>query len=278
MIETMSQMSMSGLTTESGYETTGRRASWLGRLVPSPVFYAKIFSVVWNASRLARRGLYTSEEWIKSSLTVVGALESVGVTLHVENLPAVRELQAPCVFIGNHMSILETFVLPCLIQPYRDVTFVVKDSLLEYPLFKHVMVSRQPVVVGRTNPRADLHQVMVQGQERLQKGVSVIIFPQTTRSVTFDAKKFNSLGVKLAQRAAVPVVPIALKTDAWGLGKRLKDFGKIHPAESVHICFGNPFSVTGSGKAAHQSTVEFITEKLRSWGQPVLSDATDETL
>jgi 1-acyl-sn-glycerol-3-phosphate acyltransferase len=278
MVKNMSQMSTSGLTTDSRYETTGRRSSWLGRLAPSAVFYVKILSVVWNASKLARKGRYTSQEWIKSSLTVVGALESVGVTLHVENLPAVRDLQTPGVFIGNHMSILETFVLPCLIQPYRDVTFVVKESLLEYPLFKHVMISREPVVVGRTNPRTDLHHVLAQGQERLQNGVSVIIFPQTTRSVTFDAKKFNSLGVKLAQRAGVPVIPIALKTDAWGLGKRLKDFGKIQPAESVHICFGSPFSVSGSGKAAHQFTVEFITEKLRSWGQPVLSDATGETL
>jgi 1-acyl-sn-glycerol-3-phosphate acyltransferase len=271
-------MSTRGLTTDSGYETTGRRPSWLSRLVPSAVFYAKILSVVWNASKLARKGRYTSQEWIKSSLTVVGALESVGVTLHVENVLAVRELQTPCVFIGNHMSILETFVLPCLIQPYRDVTFVVKESLLEYPLFKHVMISRDPVVVGRTNPRRDLHHVMAQGQKRLQNGVSVIIFPQTTRSVTFDARKFNSLGVKLAQRAGVPVVPIALKTDAWGLGKRLKDFGRIYPAESVRICFGNPFSVAGSGKAAHQFIVEFITEKLRGWGQLVLSDTPGEIL
>jgi len=37
-------------------------------------------------------------------------------------------LPSACVFIGNHMSILETFVLPCLIQPHRDVTFVVKES------------------------------------------------------------------------------------------------------------------------------------------------------
>jgi len=269
---------MQVLTTDSGYETTGRRPSWLSRLTPSSVFYAKILSVVWNASNLARKGCYTSQEWVKSSLTVVDALESVGVTLHVENVAAVKDLKTPCVFIGNHMSILETFVLPCLVQPYRDVTFVVKESLVDYPLFKHVMISRDPVVVGRTNPRKDLQLVLEEGQKRLQKGVSVIIFPQTTRSVAFDARKFNSLGVKLAQRAGVPVIPIALKTDAWGLGKRLKDFGKIDPAESVHICFGNPFSVSGSGKAAHQFTVEFITEKLRGWGQPVFSDAAGGTL
>ncbi len=277
MIENMRPMSTQVLTSDNRYLSTGHRISWLGRVAPSGVFYAKILSVVWNASKLARKGRYTSEEWIKSSLTVVNALESVGVNLDLENVLAVKDLETACVFIGNHMSVLETFVLPCLIQPHRDVTFVVKESLIEYPLFKHVMISRDPVIVGRTNPRKDLQRVMEEGQKRLQKGVSVIIFPQTTRSVAFDAAKFNSLGVKLARRAAAPVIPIALKTDAWGLGKRLKDFGKIYPAKSVHICFGNPFYVSRSGKEEHTFIVEFIAEKLRGWGQPVLNDAAEET-
>jgi len=86
------------------------------------------------------------------------------------------------------MSILETFVLPCLIQPHRDVTFVVKESLITYPLFGQVMRSRQPVVVGRDNPREDLKTVLEEGQKRLEANISIIIFPQTTRSVEFDPK------------------------------------------------------------------------------------------
>ena len=60
----------------------------------------------------------------------------------------------------------------------------------------------------------------------LRNGMSVIIFPQTTRIMDFDRKQFNSMGVKLAKRAQVPVVPIALKTDAWGVGKWIKDLPK----------------------------------------------------
>jgi 1-acyl-sn-glycerol-3-phosphate acyltransferase len=221
--------------------------------------------IVLTASRLAKRGAYTNSRWIKSSLATVKALEAVGGRFDIENVAAVRRLESPCVFIANHMSVLETFVLPCLIQPLRDVTFVVKESLIDYPFFKHVMRSRNPIVVGRSDPRQDLRTVLKEGQALLNHDVSVVIFPQTTRSVDFKPGNFNTLGVKLAARAAVPAVPVALKTDAWGLGHRLKDFGRIQPQKTVHISFGQPLRVQGSGKEAHRVVVDFIAGKLRSW-------------
>ena len=127
------------------------------------------------------------------------------------------------------------------------------------------MVSRNPIVVGRSNPREDLRNVMQQGEQRLTHNMSVVVFPQTTRILKFDEKQFNSMGVKLAKRGKAPVVPVALKTDAWGVGKRIKDFGKIDPTRSVRFAFGEPFEVTGSGKEAHQTIIEFIKEKLAAW-------------
>jgi len=253
------------LTSESAYQTSGPSASWLGRCCPSAVFYAKILGIVYRASKLAQKDLYDNHCWIESSLTTVRALEVVGGRLEVRGLENVQRLASPAVFIGNHMSILETFVLPCLIQPYRDVTFVVKESLIRYPFFGHVMRNRNPVVVGRENPREDLKLVLEEGRKRLGANVSVVIFPQTTRSAEFDPGKFNSLGIKLAKRCNVPAVPFALKTDAWGLGKRIKDFGPIRPDKTVYFHFGEPMRVRGSGKEEHNAIVEFIQNNLAAW-------------
>lgn len=254
------------LTDQDSYRTQPSHVSWLKRKMPSWFFYMQVLRVVRNAARLSKQGEYRGENWIQSSLDILGALESVGVRLILENLKSFHHLDTPCVFIANHMSTLETFILPCLIRPYRRVTFVVKESLVTYPFFKHVMVSRRPIVVGRSNPRDDLRCVLREGQARLEENISVIIFPQTTRSVDFDSKKFNTIGVKLAARGQVPIVPIALRTDAWSVGKRLKDFGKIHPQRPVRICFGTPIPASGdSGKAAHHRIVRFISEKLTEW-------------
>jgi len=221
--------------------------------------------LVLKASMLCKKGAYTNDLWIQSSLNTLKALEAVGGCFEIKNLDIVRKLESPCIFVSNHMSILETFVLPCLIQPYRDVTFVIKESLLSIPFFKHVMRSRNPITVGRDNPREDLKTVLVEGQNRINDNISVIIFPQTTRSINFDPSKFNSLGIKLAKRCSVPVIPITLKTDAWGIGSKFKDLGKIRPDKTVHVTFSDPLIVKGSGKKEHKFIVDFITRRLNSY-------------
>jgi len=253
------------LTTKNTYRSVNAHIPWFSRNAPTLIFYAKMVYIVWKSNRLAQKGIFNGEAWVRSSVGIIRALESVGTHFDIQNVDFYRDFEEPCVFVGNHMSVLETFVLPSLIQPYRDVTFVVKDSLISYPLFGPVLRSRDPVVVGRVNPRDDLKIVMEEGQRRLNHRVSVVIFPQTTRSPIFDTDKFNTLGVKLAKRANVPVIPFALKTDAWGLGRKLKDFGKISPEKTVRIHFGHPLNISGSGKEEHNTIVEFISAKLNDW-------------
>ncbi|MEK6672512.1 MAG: lysophospholipid acyltransferase family protein [Nitrospirota bacterium] len=247
------------------YRTGKIKATLLARLSPSFYFYRQIIRIVFTASRKAKRSRYGDNDWIMSSLDTLRALESAGVSFEITGIDNFKDVEGPCVFIANHMSTLETFVLPVIIAPFKMATFVVKGSLVEYPVFKHVMRSREPITVSRTNPREDLKTVFEGGAERLRKGTSIIIFPQTTRSTFFDPAEFNTIGVKLAKKAEVPVVPVALKTDAWGNGRRLKDFGRIDPSLSVHFAFGKPLWIKDRGNEEHREIIGFITEKLKEW-------------
>lgn len=253
----------------SSYTTTPGHVSILAKLFPSFSFYLHIIRIVRQASKKAKHGSYDTAEWCFSSLDTIRALEYVGSRIEVTGLDNFRSLEGPCIFIGNHMSTLETFVLPVLISSFKESTFVVKQSLVEYPVFKYVMRSRNPITVGRSNARDDLRAVLEGGAERLKAGTSIIIFPQTTRRPIFDPEQFNSIGIKLARKSGAWVVPIALKTDAWENGKFLKDFGRIVPAKTIHIAFGNPLRVKDRGSDEHQQVIDFITEKLKGWGGEV---------
>ena len=140
----------------------------------------------------------------------------------------------------------------------RLATFVVKQSLLDYPVFKHIMRSRDPIAVDRKNPRNDFKAVMQGGVERLKAGTSIIVFPQTTRTPSFDPKNFNTIGIKLAKKAGVPVIPIGLLTDAWRNGKHIKDFGKIDPSKNVLFSFREPLWIQGRSDKEHAEIIEFI--------------------
>ncbi len=247
------------------YKTAPIPVSLFSRVFPSCAFYADIFSIVYRGSAKAKRGPYPTAAWAHSSLETFRALERVGVQIEITGVDFFRTLDGPCVFIGNHMSALETFVLPAIIAPFKDVTFVIKQSLIDYPVFKHIMRSRDPIVVDRTNPRKDFEAVLEGGTARLKAGRSIIIFPQTTRTSTVDPETFNTIGIKLARKAGVPIVPVAVRTEAWGNGWLLKDFGKIDPSRSVHLAFGKPLWIKGRGAEEHREIIEFILGKLKGW-------------
>jgi len=234
-------------------------------LFPSVIFYFHLCCIVWRASRLAKQNRYDSSNWVESSYEVLQRLEKVGVRVEISGVENIIGVSGPAVIIGNHMSMMETLLLPAMIQPIKPVTFVVKEALLDYPVFKYVMRSRKPIAVTRTNPRQDLKTVLSEGLDRLKKNVSIIVFPQTTRSHDFDAGQMSSIGVKLAKKAGVPIVPLALKTDCWQNGKKIKDFGKLDVSKTAHFAFGTPLTVEGKGEAEHTRINTFISQKIQEW-------------
>ena len=85
------------------------------------------------------------------------------------------------------------------------------------------------------------------------------------RSVEFKPEEFNTLGVKLAKKAGVAVVPVALKTDFWGNGKLIKEIGPLDHKKHIHIKFGEPMNITGNGKEENQRIIDFINASLQEW-------------
>jgi len=255
------------------YRTGAGPRSLLGRFLPEVRLYSRLVALIWRGSAKAKHGHYFTADWVASSLETLRALEEIGAIIEINGVDNFRGLDTPCVFIGNHMSTLETMVLPCIISQFKDSTFVVKQSLVDYPVFKHIMRARDPITVGRTNPRDDLKAVFEGGEARLKAGRSIVIFPQTTRTVLFDPEQFNTIGIKLAKRAGVPVVPLALKTDAWGNGKYLKDYGKVDVSKKVWFEFGKPMTIASRGDEEHQQIIAFISGKLKEWGGKVAEKA-----
>lgn len=249
---------------ENMYRTEKRKLSLIAATFPSLYFYVRLIATVMRSASLAKKGRYGNDEWGSSSLRVLEILERVGVDVCVTGMDHIRKDHNPCVIIGNHMSFLETLLLPGLILP-KPLTFVIKQSLLEYPVFKHVMRSSRPIAVSRVNPRQDLKTVLEEGTKRLEEGLSVVVFPQSTRSHDFEPAQMGSIGVKLAKRAGVPVLPMALKTDALQNGSIVKDFGALRTELPVRIAFAEPIAVIGKGSEEMDSVNNFIELKLQEW-------------
>jgi len=257
------------------YETTAGPRTGRNTFGVGLRFYTRALFEVIRTNREIAAGKMTQELFVTRCNNVARIIESCGGAFRVEGLNFVAKTPAPVVFAANHMSTLETFLLPGMIVPFMPLTFVVKKQLVTYPVFGGVLKFLDPIAVGRDNPREDLKTVLTGGAEALASGRSVCIFPQTTRRTTFVPAQFNTLAEKLAARAKVPIVPLALRTDFWSNGRVIKDFGPIDATRGIKFAFGPPMAVDArTQKQVHAEVVDFISRHLTEWGVPVETDET----
>ena len=250
------------------YKTVPVRHNSLGNRLFSRFslwYYWKLLRVVTAARSHALRGKYNNGMWAASSFAYLTAVEGTGGMINISGIEHLNGCRGPFVYVSNHMSMLETFLLPVILLSIDGLSTVVKTSLCAYPLFGPILRACRPICVDRENPRQDLKQVLTRGVEVLRER-SVLVFPQSTRRPYVDPLEFNSLGTKLAARAGVSAVPVALKTDFHGIGRPLKDLGRIDRSKAIHFKFGPPLPISGNGKTEHRRIVEFISENLRTWG------------
>jgi 1-acyl-sn-glycerol-3-phosphate acyltransferase len=242
------------------------RAIWDRLLLNSRTYYVSQYvQILIKLRLLIAAGKHELQDVAEQSYNVFKVLEACGGRFHMEGLFNFAGISSPCIFVANHMSPLEANVLPCLILPYMPFTFVIKNSLLRYPVFGPVLAARSPIVVQRQNPRQDFETIIREGLDRLKQGISVVVFPESTRNYIFDGAQFNSIGTKLARKANVPLVPIALKTDFWRNGKFLRDLGPLDRSQPIHLAFGDPMEVGSNTKFVQQQVVEFIRAKVSFW-------------
>ncbi|MEN8153744.1 MAG: lysophospholipid acyltransferase family protein [Acidobacteriota bacterium] len=257
------------------YKTSVKQRKFFGDLL---FFKSRIYFYILLLKRIisssifsAKKGLYSSARWASDSFDIHGFVEGCGGICEFSGLDNIRKVKnEPVVFIGNHMGLIETLLLPSIIVPVKPALFIIKDSLVKQPFFGDIMKATDPIVVGRTNPRDDLKLVLEEGAKKLKEGKSVIIFPQSTRSSVFKRDRFNSLGIKLAKNAGVKIVPIALKTDFIENGKHLRDFGKLNREKTVYIKFGSPVTIKENGKTEHEKVISFIVDNLKHWKAEVI--------
>lgn len=118
-----------------------------------------------------------------------------------EHLP-----QGPAIILAKHQSTWETLAFQELL-PMQ--TWVLKRELLWIPLFGWGLALLKPIAINRGAGRRAVAQVIEQGQERLQRGIWIVVFPEGTRMAPGTTRRYGIGGAALAAESGYPVVPVA---------------------------------------------------------------------
>ena len=108
-----------------------------------------------------------------------------------------------------------------------EMKWLSKKAIFSIPLLGWQMRAAGDVPIVRGD-RESARRAMDEMRRRLASGVSVILFPEGTRSPDGSLGEFRDGAFRLAIEAGVPVVPLAIVGAAESLPKR--SFVFAHPA------------------------------------------------
>jgi len=121
----------------------------------------------------------------------------------------------PYVFVANHSSNADAFLVAML--PW-EMKWLSKKSIFDIPLLGWQMRIAGDVEVERGN-KESARRALEELRERLDRKLSVVIFPQGTRSPDGTVGAFHEGAFRLAIEAGVDVVPLAVAGTAESLPK-----------------------------------------------------------
>lgn len=120
-----------------------------------------------------------------------------------ENLSRVRS----AVFVCNHQSMLDIFML--LGYTGKNAGFLAKKQVVWIPVIGILLLLFGHILVDRSNPRKSLESVQ-RCIKAINKGWSIFIFPEGTRTKNGEIGPFKSGSMKIPLRTGAPVIPLTL--------------------------------------------------------------------
>jgi 1-acyl-sn-glycerol-3-phosphate acyltransferase len=123
--------------------------------------------------------------------------------------------KGPYVVVANHQSILDILLLS---QIPREMKWVAKESLFRIPWVGWMLRMSGDIPIRRGDVESG-NEALALARAYLARGMSVMIFPEGTRSTKGTLLPFKSGAFRLAIDAGVPVLPVAVSGTAHGLPK-----------------------------------------------------------
>jgi 1-acyl-sn-glycerol-3-phosphate acyltransferase len=141
------------------------------------------------------------------------------------------------IVMSNHTSAWETIAQFLIFPPQ---VWVLKRELLWIPLIGWGLKLLKPISINRGAGHRAVNQVIDQGKERLADGLWIIIFPEGTRVVAGETRKYGVSGALLATTTGKFVVPLSHNAADFWVRR-----GLVKKAGTIRVVIGEPIASAG---------------------------------
>src|ERR1051326_6120600 len=162
---------------------------------------------------------------------------AAGIDLHIENAEALDPKQR-YILVANHYSY---FDIPCIFAAVpQPIRFMAKASLFKIPIFGWSIGRAGFIPIDRKNRRMAVKSFDL-AVKRIQRGNTIVIFPEEGRSRNREMRPFQRGAFLLALKSELPILPLAIDgtDDVFRVG------AKRITSATVTIKVGEPIATGG---------------------------------
>jgi 1-acyl-sn-glycerol-3-phosphate acyltransferase len=134
------------------------------------------------------------------------ALLANRVKVEMEGIEHVKG-EGPYIFMSNHQGYYDVFALLGRL-PFQ-FKWLVKKELFSIPFLGWTMAAAGYINIDREGTRKTVG-ALNEAAQRIREGMSIVIFPEGSRSPDGSIQSFKKGGFTLAIKSRVPIVPIAI--------------------------------------------------------------------
>lgn len=199
--------------------------------------------------------------WARNILRAAGARVQVR---GLEKLP-----EGTCVLVSNHQSNFDVVVIFSSVP--KHIRFVAKAELFRIPLFGSWLKRTGNIRVERTGGERD-RKTLTESVRVVRERVSVMFFPEGTRSTDGKLGTFKKGAALLALQAQVPIVPMGIAGTLQIIppGSRF-----IRGGRHAALVIGDPIPTAGRSESERDAVTELARQavvKLMDEAQALLDE------
>ena len=124
----------------------------------------------------------------------------------IEGLEKIDPKQ-PYVIMSNHNSMFDITSMYYLPLQFRWVT---KREVMKTPFFGQLIFMHGDIMINRGRASQAMAQMLTEGKMWLDRGVSVAVFPEGTRSKTGEMGRFKAGGFMMAKELKATILPVVM--------------------------------------------------------------------
>jgi 1-acyl-sn-glycerol-3-phosphate acyltransferase len=164
-------------------------------------------------------------------------LATTGTALEIKGLENI-DPQKSYILASNHQSTFDIFAF----LGYLPIQFrwIAKAELFHTPFMGWAMSRIGYIAIERESPKK-AYRSLLQAAERVKNGVSVMIFPEGTRSLDGKLQSFKKGLFLVALKSQAPILPITIS----GTGKIMQKGDWHFHRGNVRIMIDPPIETTG---------------------------------